>query len=567
MALRCAPPTIAVSGQRVFIGGAEGLAALSVRCAGQWRDGTESYHGPTWHEGHLITSSKMTRLMRSLPLPALLLGVQIDTGAQVYPQWGALEPGPYEVGFRVLHTYDYSRGYWPKVDYQGRRDTLETARPMQISIWYPAAPQADVLRMKFGDYIALIPKSLGHERASPEGHAEAAESLRRGPLNPFFPDGVSEEDLQRVLDTPTAGIRDAQPEAGPFPLVIHAGFGLIGQTVLLEYLASHGYVVATFPLLGTSPAWYNRGEGTAEALQAVADDIGFVYGYLGQKTFADRSRTAVIGMFSASGLLFQMQHMQLDALAVLDGRYPEELQQIPGFDTDAVRVPILDMPRADFRDDRSLLDSLRFADRYLVRFDKTTHLDFYQFQRIADPERAVEHVSYRLISRYTRAFLDAVLKNDAAAASFLREDPEVNGAPADFMTLERRPAEPAAPTQEEFLLLVRQHQIEEARRVWEHSRGTGPHMSLASEEGLTTTLLFLRRDHGAQESIEAFRLLVDMFPKSWQAREHLAVTWQRAGEDALARESYREVLRLLRAADITPNDRARHEARIEERLR
>jgi len=90
-------------------------------------------------------------------LSGLLLGMLIGPPAvaQTYPQWGAMQPGPYEVGIRVIHTYDYSRGYWPKVDYQGQRDTLETARPMQISIWYPAQPQPEATRMVFGDYIAL----------------------------------------------------------------------------------------------------------------------------------------------------------------------------------------------------------------------------------------------------------------------------------------------------------------------------------------------------------------------------------------------------------------------------
>ena len=504
--------------------------------------------------------------VRYLLILPLLIGVQGDAFAQSFPQWGPLQAGPYEVGFRAIHTYDHSRGYWPKVDHRGQRDTLETARPIQISVWYPATPSTDAQRMPFGDYIALKASALGLERATPERRTEAVESLRQGPLSPFFPDGVSDEDLRRVLGTQTAAIRDAEPEAGPFPLVIHAGFGLMGQSVLLEYLASHGYVVATVPLLGTSPAWYHRGEGTAAAYQAGADDIGFVYGYARQWPFADVTRAAVIGMFSADGLLFQMQHMQLDALAVLDGSYPAALQEVPGFDLDAVRIPILDMPRSDFRASRSMLDSLRYAERYLVRFDSVTHGDFYQFQRIAHPERAAEHVSYHIIARYTRAFLDAVLKEAPEAISFLSKDPDEAGAPVGFMTLERRPAVRAAPTQHEFLLLVRQGKIAEARRAWEATYATATHRPIVSEEALTTTLFFLRRDRGARASIEAFRILVEIFPESWRAWEHVGMTYQQAGDAAQARTAFGTSLRLLPAADLRPEERAQHEERLAGRL-
>jgi hypothetical protein len=40
--------------------------------------------------------------------------------------WGGLEPGPYDVGFTVLHLRDASRSYGQ-----------EAERPIQVSLWYP----------------------------------------------------------------------------------------------------------------------------------------------------------------------------------------------------------------------------------------------------------------------------------------------------------------------------------------------------------------------------------------------------------------------------------------------
>jgi hypothetical protein len=42
--------------------------------------------------------------------------------------WGSLKPGPEAIGFRVLGARDGSR----------RLSATATARPIQISLWYPA---------------------------------------------------------------------------------------------------------------------------------------------------------------------------------------------------------------------------------------------------------------------------------------------------------------------------------------------------------------------------------------------------------------------------------------------
>jgi hypothetical protein len=476
------------------------------------------------------------------------------------PQWGAFQPGPYRVGFRSMHRYDRSRGYFPRVDHEGNRDPLETARPMQISVWYPAGPAGEGSEpMRFGEYVDLEGQAFGPDRSSPASIADARESLRRGPLNPFFPDGVSDADLRSVLETPTAAYRDAPAAEGRFPIVVHAGFSLIGQSVLLEYLASHGYVVVSVPLLGTAPAWYHRGEGTPRAYQAGADDIGFLLAEASGLEFADPERTAVIGMFSANGLLFQMQHMRLDALAVLDGSYPDALRDVPGFDPTAVRIPILDMPRAGSRPDRAMLDSLRFADRWSVAFEDVGHGDFYQFERIARPERADEHVAYHVIGCYTRAFLDATLKDDAEARRFLSLDPDETGAPPGMMDIAFRAGEDPVPTESEFLRLIREGEADTARRAWE--RGDAP---LADEGSFTTTLMFLRRDAGPNASLEGFRLLADMYPRSWRARERLGSTLRLAGDGAAALAAYRAALRLLEEAEPAPEGLEGHRQRLGE---
>jgi hypothetical protein len=444
--------------------------------------------------------------------------------------WGELEPGMWSVGFRADFVRDRTRSYYQNEDYRGRDTGHESGRPMLISIWYPSeisgSGAAD--RMSVGDYVDLTASSPGPEFNTRERRMLVKESLRDGPLEAFHPDGVSDDEFIRSMSTPTAAVRDLAPAAGRFPLIVHGGFSLIGQTVLLEYLASHGYVVISVPLLGTSPAWFGRGEETAEAYESGADDIGFLFAYSRSLPFVDPNKTAMIGMFSANGLVHQMRHRHLDALGVLDGRYPDVLREVPGFDPRAVRIPILEMPRTNPPDDRSMLDELRYADVLTARLTNVSHLDFYQFQRLARPGRASEHAAYRAVARTTRAFLDAVFSNDPDALANLASDTTSLDLPPDLVRLSFRPADPPVPTEREFLLLIRENRIAQAKRAWLASDCSGRLCNLSSESALTTTLLFLRRDEGAGAALPGFQLLTEMYPESERARQLLEETREMA---------------------------------------
>src|SRR5580765_6060403 len=61
---------------------------------------------------------------------------------------------PYAVGFQQWTRYDYTRAYWMPRDLDGKPRAIETARPMNVAIWYPAQPSSGP-RMTVGDYVAL----------------------------------------------------------------------------------------------------------------------------------------------------------------------------------------------------------------------------------------------------------------------------------------------------------------------------------------------------------------------------------------------------------------------------
>lgn len=488
--------------------------------------------------------------------------------AQESPLWGDLEPGPYAVGFRVHEVVDPSRGYRPPVDWLGRPVGGETARPVHVRLWYPAVRTDGTRPILFGEYLELVPDPLSPATGpDPDGAVESAiREFFGGPIRRWYPDGATPENRREVLGTRTAAHRDAPFATGPFPVVVHGGFALEGQSVLLEYLASHGYVVAAFPPLGTGPHAFHRGEGTPEWHEDVAEDFGFVHGFLRRIPEADPGRAAAIGMFAGPALLYQMREMRLAAIAALEGSYPDELRAVPGYGTEKVRIPILHMPATGREHGSGIFDSLRYAPRTVVEFADVPHVAFYQFDRVARPDSARGNLDYEAIARITRAFLDVALKDDTAGDTILDRPAEETGFPAGYFAIREIPARPAPPTESEFLTLIRERRTEEARAAFDASLEREPAHRIFGEGPMRDTALFLRRDHGSEVALPAFQMLVEAYPDSPSGHDLLSETLADAGRDAGAREHARRALRLLDDAPTPPARAERIRRRATERL-
>lgn len=488
--------------------------------------------------------------------------------AQESPLWGDLEPGPYAVGFRVHEVVDPSRGYRPDADWRGRPTEGETARPVHVRLWYPAITSDGGESITFGEYLALVRDPLAQGAATGAGDPDedAVREFFDGPIARWYPDGPTEEARREVLATPTAAHRDAPFAHGPFPVVLHGGFALEGQTVLLEYLASHGYVVAAFPPLGTGPHAFHRGEGTPEWHEEVADDFGFVHGFLRTVPQADPDRAAAIGMFAGPALLYQMREMRLVAIAALEGSYPDELRAVPGYGTEKVRIPILDVPATGRQRGSGIFDSLRYAPRTVVDFADVSHFAFYQFDRVARPDSAPGDLDYEAIARITRAFLDATLKGDPVANTILGRSAGASGFPDGYFVVREIPARPAPPTESELLTLIRERRMDEARAAFHASREREPGHRIFDEGPMRDTALFLRRDHGSEVALPAFEMLVAAYPDSPSAHDLLSETLGAVGRTADARTHARRALDLLERAGTPPPRAERIRRRAAERL-
>ena len=508
-------------------------------------------------------AEQLHRSMRKAVLTwALLLGFSAQISAQTFALWGDLKPGPYSVGFQSLNRYDYSRTFKTKSGYDGKLRQAERARPLQVSIWYPAKKINNGPYMMYEEYVYLAGKEEG---AGALTEAEKLESKRRYMAHPVF-EAVSQDKLNGLMKMKTAAIKDASPLAGRFPLIIF-GQGLdyespAAHSILCEYLASHGYVVAATPYLG-SPL--RESPHDLIGLEAEVRDMEYLIAYLHDFPNVDRNRLGVAG-FDFGGmaaLLLQMRNTDVDAVVSLDSgimfqHNTKLLKQSPYYNPANVRVPLMqvtasqaDIARNGLVEDLGLFESAKYSNTYLLRLKGMRHEDFTSYGMISnavlradDPAQRSRKIGYEVACRYVLNFFNAYLRKDRQSLAFLRSRPEKNGVPPDFLTVETKEAVKAPPTEQQFMSIILEEGTGRAAQVYREIRSSDPGYLLFKEENLNNLGYQFLRDKRVKEALEIFRLNVEAYPQSWNAYDSLGEAFMVDGDKELAIQNYKKSLEL-----------------------
>lgn len=244
---------------------------------------------------------------------------------EVAGQLEALPLGPYGVGFESRIVLDVSRdgdagAYDPE-----RTVTGGIGRPIQIAVWYPT-PGHDGPRMPFWRYLLLQDRSRGFDGWS-DAEAEAFLHERVG-------DGGAS--LEAFYQQPTGVQRDAAPLDRPSPLVVFSPSMLassVTNTLLGEYLASHGYVVVSHPSMGVSDRFMDTG---AVGADTQARDIEFLIGLLSADPRVDASAIGVVGHSwgGLAALVAAARNSRIGAVVSIDGseeEWRDVLEGMPHF--------------------------------------------------------------------------------------------------------------------------------------------------------------------------------------------------------------------------------------------
>jgi len=386
----------------------------------------------------------------------LLLTLVVHASRADVPAYlvGDLEPGPYAVGYRVDNKLDYSRTYRLTRDGERNLSRQQGVRPMPISIWYPAEAAGDPEFMQFREYVYVDYAKESQQAVSTDAEIRDAEKK-------FFDTEIwtgtpNVERMRAVLDTPTTAIKNAPAVAGKFPLILYSPRehrGSLMNTVLLEYLASHGYVVAAIPNKSRHPA----SNDIVTHHRASAEDIRFLKRYTQNLDNVDPEHIGMIGY--GIGVLMMMDaaldHERslngypVDALVSLAGalgsiKGPEQFTRLPArLPVTAVDIPFMHMTCGgeDLCNEQEVYDKaisaqMENADAWFLKFASLDELGFSSFfikvfyesvEESGDFNIGSIHRSYTVMSRYALAMMDAWLKDSVAARGSLNRTLDETG--------------------------------------------------------------------------------------------------------------------------------------------
>lgn len=486
----------------------------------------------------------------------LLLGLPLH--AQDFPLFGTLQPGPHAVGLKTELTYDYSRTFnTPKYNYDGEFQKGERARDMAITIWFPAAKPSKSAFMRFEEY--FFP-AIGE--ISEQQKIATRQGLKNSPLG----QNVAPEKFDQILNTPTAVVKNATAQVGAFPvLVLAQGFGLPSNShaAMCEYLASHGYIVATSASRGAA-----NNQMTFDLLgaEAQARDMEFVIGFMRNFPNADKDKLGVMG-FSFGGIpaaTLAMRNTDVDACLSLDSAIGDNggyslLYRSPYFKPAFVRAAFMHMARQSNggnapASDRNFYRSIKFADKYWLALQGQRHFDFTtigavaslapEYAAFAGPKEGNTMLGHETVCRYALHFFDAYVKRDPNAKTFLQKRPEENGLPSGFATIEAQPGKKAPPTENEIANIIMTGGFEEVAEMYRRMQKEEPEIVLFEENIMNILGYQLLQSQRMEDALDVFKLNIEAYPDSWNVYDSLGEAYGMQGDVPKAIEFYSKALEM-----------------------
>jgi dienelactone hydrolase len=492
------------------------------------------------------------------------------------PLWGDLAQGPYEVGFRVLYRLDRSRVWDAAPDSVSRSDF---ARPVRISLWYPAPHTASGRAMRYRDYVRFTPPSSYFGRVDSLLETRETKSWE----NAFKGSGRSVQDL---LNLPVMARMDAGASDGIFPLVMYSeGWNSSSQndnSVLAEFLASRGYVVAAVPQLGTSSTSLTLGLNPID-LETQMRDIEFAMGVVQEQPFVDSRKLALMGwsMGGVVSLWLAARNQNVDAIVGLDASFRARdfvtmVLASPYFDIRQVRAPLLALQSGNTKyvagqDDR-VVDSLHFAERLVGRVANITHGDFSDFAMVAklfplhleDRTAAQASRGHVAIAATVLEFLDAVFQGKPSPTAGLQRLANEQDSVISLKFHESA----KIPSEVEWVAMLDSSGLEHTVVQYEIVRSRYSTLAVIRYPILNRLGYSLRDNGKADLAIATFRLNAAAHPTLVDAYDSLADGYLAKGDSASARRAYQQVLNVLDSdTSLSASSREEYKSRAVQYIR
>ena len=496
-------------------------------------------------------------------LPAL---TPVEATTQKSPLWGQLTSGPNAVGFETIEVYDKSRILREKYDYDGVPYDAERARPVQICVWYPAQTSPDAVPMIYGEYVFPVPDDDGFF-----GYVTRFQGRELGNVARAL--GNDRRKMAEALDIPVAAIRNAGHAEGSFPLIVYHGGragGIADNSVLCEYLASHGFIVAASHTTGTLSLTPDLGQADIES---VIRDREFVFGQMRDYPNVDPDRTALVG--SAFGgitaTLMQMRNYDIDAVITIapafitaDGR--DALTANPFYDPNRALVPtlLLYSTTTEGEPDFSVMDSLVYSQRYIMAHPESDRyrlplnvtpmeLTTYAVMSVLlsdsivadEPFEMYRAQVYYAMCNKTLTFLKARLLLDLDSQAGL-----AFGAERGAFTLMK--ARKPNPTEAQFQRMIEQGRIAKAVKIFEQLRQADSSLVFFREATLNVLGYQLLAQNQLEDARQVLRMNTVAFPQSPNSYDSYADACIATGDIESVIMCYEMVLELLPTDTLLP---------------
>jgi dienelactone hydrolase len=341
--------------------------------------------------------------------------------SRVSPWWASasLRPGRYEVGLDVQVLADGTRG-------RGENQP----RLLQVVTWYPAVGSSRS-PMTYADYERLAAAETLRVATSDFGN-----DLVEGYRAFLVAHGVADSVVTAWFDAPMSAVRDARPSTGRYPIVLVAqgnGQSAADQSVLGEFLASHGFVVATCPSQSRLTGQPASESMVAAAAEDQAADLALMRASAEQRRDAAAGGIAIVAhSFGARSALYEaMRDSTVRGIVSLDGGIGtatarDVYEQAASFRPSAVRIPILhfyetlDPPMTP---DWATLRRLGSAQVWLAKTHDMHHHHFSvlgaasgQYPQLGQATGGTPQTggAYAAVLAWTLAFLNAIPHVDSA---------------------------------------------------------------------------------------------------------------------------------------------------------
>ena len=383
----------------------------------------------------------------------LLLFTCLLAPSHVFSQTQFLEPkldyGPYDSGFKVFHEYDYSRTASIIVPESGNRTEASQPRPIQIGVWYPIKKGSNGNKMPFKKYIEIMATQTDFDyKGKPLEHSFIRNSLYE---NSF----INKEQLELAIAATSSSFEDAPGADGNFPVLVYSagGYGsTFENSTMFEYLASHGFIVASHSNIGGTGGNINNLNNAM--FEYRARDLEFVIDFMHQFPNANLDKLGIFG-FSFGGsacMISASRHLKVKAFANLDGWITNETLPFMHFaDTTKLNIPYL-TANSGFsgqKPDRLVYNNLGYEDAYALNFKKFGHTFFGSSWILlsnhdADDWTAVKgsqeeiNLGYKILSEYVLTFFDGYLNNNQSSKDQLKSIHHSKEIPVGFIEFEMK---------------------------------------------------------------------------------------------------------------------------------